>query len=234
MTPEWIQALASLIILIVTGVYVGISWGLFRATKQYAQLTHELVRLQMEPALNLTLRTTDSTTHLIISNPGPEPVVTVEIDPQIVIFAHPRPGVVAWKRGFPSVGPHQIERISPDDSHHVPLTEALRETMTLLKGVEVARARGDMEDEGVPRDAVLTYYGAMYLVVGFRRVADRKRFRVVRTFLLSAGKSFALQPDAQAVSFLDADSAPPSFWARFPVDIFSDVPLGDHHGGRRL
>lgn len=168
----WVQAIASVILVIVTGVLVAIS-------AYYANLTHKLVKSQVEPRVEFEFDM--STNELAIGNSGPYPVLDVSLNADSMTFIGPpynRPGItLRGGRRIPGRKPADwwaVDKIAAGEIQRKPIGDVIENALRGTDMMEQARKRGELREVSPKEDVQLFTFVIFRLT--FHRDFDRKRY----------------------------------------------------------
>ena len=175
MYASWAQAIAGLLVVIVTLGYV--------------YLTHNLLKSQVEPQVDFELRSM-SPGEVALGNNGPYRVVDVTVDADAMTFLGPplsRPGMsISSGPRVPGVNAShwwRLPALAPGEVKTHDLTEVAMNALKLADSMEQSKRGGNLRDVSPKvRMQVLTF---VVLKLTFHRDVDHRRYTIRKTLYVA-------------------------------------------------
>lgn len=142
---------------------VCLAFVIYKVTKQYVALTHELVKLQIEPQIDLETSGDD----FFIANHGVYPVLNVSLSLEFVEFAKP---IRHQRPGRFSPLSMQVQKLMPGDRLSIEGWKDPEGVRTLLSKL-------------TPKPQEDSIVVMVVFVTDFRRDIDRKKYHLWKGFL---------------------------------------------------
>ncbi len=172
---------------------------LVRITHRYTNLTHSLVRLQIDPNLESGFEGEyEEMPKLVLHNAGGDVIIDIHVNTQMYIFRYLMSGPISIesmsKRIVQQTDQHSwwhVARLTPDELQKKDIAETIKHYGNNLKGMERMIMNGVFHDsDGKPvKPDKVDLWGFVVFDIQYRREVDRKLYRMLKTGSLITNKT---------------------------------------------